>query len=419
LARTQNTQNGTFRGEGAIMIKIMKTQADYEKALENIETLMDRDPKPGTPDANKLELLILLVKDYEAKNFPTESPDPVDAILFRMEQRNLTKRDLNPYIGSRSKVSEILSRKRQLTLSMIRGLHSGLGIPIKALIQERTSSDLEENAIDWNRFPIREMIKRGWIDENLPDIRNKAEDIICNFLEPLGSRENIVALYRMTGNVRSARPIDKYALMTWNARIMIRALKDPAPAKYETGTVNEDFMKNVAQLSVSDHGPRVAYDFLRNHGIPLIVEPHLPRTHLDGVAIMNPESPIIGLSLRYDRLDNFWFCLIHELAHIALHLGRNVSPFYDDLDDKNPNDPREQEADKLASEALIPEAEWKKSVASRLRTAEAAQHLANKLHIHPAIVAGRMRHFFKSYRVLNQLVGHKQVRIYFPEIKWS
>jgi HTH-type transcriptional regulator/antitoxin HigA len=99
--------------------------------------------------------------------------------------------------------------------------------------------------------------------------------------------------------------------------------------------------------------------------------------------------------------------------------GRDVAPFYDDLDDEKPDDPREQEADRLAGEALIPEAEWKKSPGSRLRTAEAARHLANRLHIHPAIVAGRMRHFFKSYRVLNQLVGHKQVRICFPEIEWS
>lgn len=404
------------RGGG--MIKIIRTNEDYENALENIESLMERNPKSGTPDADRLELLVLLVKDYESNNFPTEAPGPVDAILFRMEQQNLTQRDLIPYIGSRSKVSEVLSRKRPLTLSMIRALHSGLGIPIKALIQERQPSDLEEPSIDWNRFPIREMVKREWIKESIHDIGSKAEDIVRNFLRPLGGTEEIIALYRKTNNVRSARPIDKYALTAWSARIMIRAKESRMPVKYRTGTVNKNFMRDVVQLSISDDAPRLARDFLKNHGIPLIIEPHLPRTHLDGIAIIDPQNPIIGLSLRYDRLDNFWFCLMHELAHIALHLAKDVPSFYDDLDDQNPKNPQEKEADELASELLIPEEEWKNSVAISLRTAEAAQDLANKLHIHPAIVAGRMRYHFKSYRKLNQLVGHRRVRICFPEIKW-
>src|SRR5437763_6688795 len=120
-----------------MIMKGIKDQESYELALAEISNLMDSDPQPGTPDADRLELLILLVQDYETKNFPIEIPDPIEAIRFRMEQQNLSQRDLVPYIGSRSKVSEVLSGKRPLSLSMIRALHTKLGIPAKVILQEQ------------------------------------------------------------------------------------------------------------------------------------------------------------------------------------------------------------------------------------------------------------------------------------------
>ena len=119
---------------------------------------------------------------------------------------------------------------------------------------------------------------------------------------------------------------------------------------------------------------------------------------------------MIALTLRYDRIDNFWFCLMHELAHVSLHFGRETVQFYDDLDVTPESVPREQEADRFAGEALVPEEAWRRSAASRLRSREAVHDLARKLRVHPAIVAGRIRNEFKSYRVLNRLVGHGEVR---------
>lgn len=400
------------------MIKIIKSESDYKAALTAIENLIDLDPDVGTPEAEKLELLILLVQDYESKTITKTLPDPIEAIKFRMEQQNLTQRDLVPYIGSRSKVSEVISRKRPLTLSMIRALHSGLGIPAKVLLQERELSDLEVPAIEWERFPLREMVARGWIKESATNVRNHAEEVLRRFFATLGSAKEVVAFYRKTDNVRSARSMDGYALAAWTVRIIMRSHEDPPPVKYQPQTVNLEFMRNVARFSWSDSGPLLAREFLRKHGISLIIEPHLPHTHLDGAAIMiQLDRPVIGLSLRYDRIDNFWFCLMHELAHISLHLGEEKQ-FYDDLDVEDQGDPREREADKLAGEALIPQEVWTKSPLSRLRSPEAAERLAKQLGIHPAIVAGRMRHEYKSYRFLNQLVGHQQVRRLFPEVNW-
>jgi HTH-type transcriptional regulator/antitoxin HigA len=114
--------------------KVIKSEAEYEAALAHVAALMDA--QPGSPEEQELELFSLLVEQYEQEHFPIAPPDPVEAILFRMEQEGLTRKDLTAYIGSPSKVSEVLNRKRPLSLSMIRALHKGLGIPAEVLVQE-------------------------------------------------------------------------------------------------------------------------------------------------------------------------------------------------------------------------------------------------------------------------------------------
>lgn len=114
-------------------IKPIRTEDDHELALEEIEQLWSAEP--GTDDADRLDVLATLVDAYETKHHPIPPPDPVDAIVFRMDQLGLTRRDLEPYIGTRARVSEILNRTRKLSLAMIRRLHAELGIPADVLIQ--------------------------------------------------------------------------------------------------------------------------------------------------------------------------------------------------------------------------------------------------------------------------------------------
>lgn len=397
-------------------IKIIKTKTDYKAALELLGKLMDSDPKKGTPEAEKLEFLVLLIKDYESKLYAEPVPDPVEAILFRMEQQNLTPRDLIPFIGSRSRVSEVLSRKRPLTLSMIRALHKGLNIPLKSLVSEQELKSVDERKIDWELFPIKEMIKRGWIEAKA--LKGNIEDALTKFLEPMGAVQEVWALYRMTSNIRSGREFDAYSLFAWNARVMARAAQKSCKGKYVDGVVTKKFMSEVIKLSVHDDGPLRAVEFLSQHGIALIIEPHLPKTYIDGAVLKGPNGPIIALTLRHDRIDNFWFSLEHELSHIARHYGKEISCFYDDLEVED-GSAVEKEADELAGEVMIPASSWAVSPAARLRTPEAATHLAKQLNIHPAIVAGRMRKHFNSYHILNQLVGHGLVRKYFPGVNWG
>jgi len=402
------------------MITVIRSDEDYNIALIEFEQLVDENPTPGTLGGDRLELLRIILKDYESKKFHLPVTSPLDAIQFRMDQQNLSPRDLIPYIGSRSKVSEVLSRKRPLTLTMIRALHNGLGIPAKVLLQGEEKDKLDEPIIEWNRFPIREMSRRGWIGESSNDTVKKAEIILRKFFASLGSAHPIVVQFRKSNHIRSARAMDEYALIAWMARVTMRALKDSLPTKFIKGSVNLELMQEFAKLSRDDDGPLKAREYLRKIGIPLIIESHLPNTYLDGAAMLiNVEKPIIGLTLRYDRIDNFWFSIMHELAHIALHLEEGYSQFIDDLDVDDKNDQKEKDADKLASEALIPQEAWANSPASKLKSPDAAEYLAKRLGIHPAIVAGRMRHEFKAYRLLNNLVGHKQVRKYFSEVNWG
>src|SRR5262245_13543055 len=114
-------------------IRPIRTKADHRAALKEIERLWEANP--GTPDGDRVDVLVTLVEAYEAKHFPIDVPDPIEAIVFMMEQKGLTRRDLEPAIGSRGRVSEIMTRKRPLTLPMVRALSALLDIPTDVLVQ--------------------------------------------------------------------------------------------------------------------------------------------------------------------------------------------------------------------------------------------------------------------------------------------
>ena len=118
-----------------MQLKILKTEKDYDKALNRIDELMELNQKLGTPESDELEILALLVEKYEELNWNIETPDPIEAIKYRMEEMNLKQKDLIPYIGNKSKVSELLNRKISLSLTMVRNLSQALHIPVETLVK--------------------------------------------------------------------------------------------------------------------------------------------------------------------------------------------------------------------------------------------------------------------------------------------
>ena len=117
-------------------VQPIRTQADYKAALAVVSELVDKDPLPGTADGDRLDVLATLVEAFEAKHHPVPAPDPIDFLHHVMEARGLTRKQLEPYIGSRARVSEVLNRARPLTLAMIRRLSESLQIPAEVLVRE-------------------------------------------------------------------------------------------------------------------------------------------------------------------------------------------------------------------------------------------------------------------------------------------
>jgi HTH-type transcriptional regulator/antitoxin HigA len=117
-------------------LKPIRTEAEYDAALRIASAYFDHEPAPGTEEGDRFEILVMLIEAYEAKHCPIAAPDPIEAIKFRMEQAGLTPKDLQPMIGRMNRVYEVLTRRRPLTLAMIRRLHAGLGIPAESLIAE-------------------------------------------------------------------------------------------------------------------------------------------------------------------------------------------------------------------------------------------------------------------------------------------
>ncbi|MGO4746746.1 helix-turn-helix domain-containing protein [Serratia quinivorans] len=115
-------------------IKPIRTEQDYHEALNSISPLFDAQPEPGTPEFDFMEIMVLLIEAYEAKHYPIDPPDPIEAIKFRMEQSGLTAKDLQPAIGQLNRVYEILNGKRKLTIPMIRNLNKQFHIPLESLL---------------------------------------------------------------------------------------------------------------------------------------------------------------------------------------------------------------------------------------------------------------------------------------------
>lgn len=387
-------------------VKMIKTAEDYEAAMARLSALMSLDPKPNSKEENELELLALVIQDFERQTVPAVKADPIEAILFRMDQMKLTRKDLIPYIGSISKVSEVLSRKRPLSLPMIRRLNQGLGIPADILIEDVAVVD-QEPEIDYTRFPLKEMLERGCFGDfegNVQRLKDYAEDLVRKFMRDLLPKQMGPSFLRAPMHQRGDRQADEMAIQAWRMCVLRKAREVISTREYKQDTITPAWLRELAKLSAFDEGPKLAKEYLARHGITLVIEKHFKRTFLDGAAMLDNDRPIVALTLRHDRVDNFWFSLLHELAHVAKHLNPENPVFIDDLDRTNPQSV-EEEADAMAQEALIPPESWSTAKVRQTLSSGDAIALADEIGVHPAIVAGRLRREKDDFRLLSHLIG--------------
>lgn len=389
--------------------------SDDEAAVRRaeLEALLRGQPRSGTAEAERAKLLAVLLERYESESLGPVRIDAVSAIEFRLEQLGLSPRALEPYVGSRSRVSEVLSGRRPLTREMAQALHRGLGIPAEALLSDRAAGLEDENTadIEWHRFPLKEMVRRGYL-AGISDVRGHASETLDRLraFMAVGGRQMSPAYFRRTMHSRVGRALDGYALTAWTVRVLHRALATPRVDAFDRTRLTPQWFESLVRLStVSDMLPAVELH-LAEAGVVLVLEPHLPRTRLDGAAMLAPDGRgVVALTLRHARLDSFWFTLMHELAHLALHIEvanerETASLYYDDLDVRADLPQNEREADLFAREALVPSTAWHASSACYTPSADSIDTLAQQIGIHSAIVAGYAQFEHNNYRMLRQIV---------------
>jgi HTH-type transcriptional regulator/antitoxin HigA len=421
--------------------KITKTQlTKLREAIESFDmgrAVSDAGDKAlGTAQLQALEsereVLADQLREYETlrsgavENLEAYSLNELPDLLVRARiASGFSQKQLAGRLGLKEQQIQRYEAERYASASLRRLIEVsdslGLKISKRARLQaktgERTLPRSEE--LDWDKFPFKEMYRRAWFDGfsgSLREAEVNASALLGNFMKSVGAHP-LEALYRK--HVRTDSNLDQYSLLAWQCRILRLADRETTTATFRKSLITSTWLRKLAKLSKKNNGPRLAKEYLRASGITLVVEPHLPQTYLDGAALLiSREKPVIGVTLRYDRLDNFWFVLFHELAHLVLHLGKGDDQrFFDDLDAK-PDD-LECEADEFAGEALVPKKTWETSVARYVQSVESVSELAGQLEISPAIVAGRIRRESDNYMIFPELIGSGEVRRQFPEVKFG
>ena len=303
------------------------------------------------------------------------------------------------------------------SLERLIGVSKALNVYVTGIFEREDASKGAvfswENVDDvvWKQFPAREMAKRGWFDmPRRADVYERAREYFMRTAGP-----QFTSAYHRKKIHGDSKP-NEYALLAWQARILERAqglVEAHAPPEF---VLDDRWITDLVALTARSDGPKRAQTLLLSKGIILTTERHLSGTYLDGGAMLDRDGrPVIGLTLRYDRLDNFWFVLFHELGHVFLHLMEGVRYDFFDEEGTTENDKVEREADQFALDSLLPEGKWDECLSRFALSEEAVQIDAKKLGIDASIIAGRIRRDRGDYVILTSLIGQGQIAPQFED----
>lgn len=387
-------------GKGKIGVKPIRNERDHEEAKARIEELMVDISNGKTGFADELEILAALVEAYERKIFPVRSISPIDAIKFRLSQKGLAQKDLEPFIGSRSRVSDVLAGTRKLSPDMMRALHEGLGIPYEALMQKGSLSGIKGLEV---KKPVIKRLRELGFEVSANDVESFIRGAFGDKVSP--------ALNRRTRTQRASGRTDDSALLMWQAAVLCEARRR-RKVSIDQVSLSEELLRSVSKLSLQPEGPELAIDNLSNVGVIVVIVPVLPGTFLDGAAmLLDGQYPVIGMTLRHDRTDNFWFTLLHELSHLLLHNDVLRTPgqaFFDELE-LDADDDLERQADGMALMSLIPDhcvAPLQNVYASN----DDIMSVSRCAGVHPAIVAGRWQKEHDNFKKFSRLIERNTLR---------
>ncbi|MGA1824152.1 MAG: helix-turn-helix domain-containing protein [bacterium] len=412
------------------LLKLNRALKDFnsEKVEERVSSKILADAEQNALKS-EIEILTDQLREYEllrsgkiARLEATNLGDLPRILIRARIAQGFTQRELAKRVGLKEQQIQRYESEEyaKANLQRLQVIAEALNLSIAEIAEFNTTLSIKESSdageLDWSKFPIKEMYLRQWFkgfSGSLAAAMNDAENLVSSFVKSAISRP-AVALHRK--QIRSDSSIDEYALLAWECRILTLASETHLGSSYQEGVIDDSWVAELAKESAKKDGPLRAREKLAQEaGIALIIEPHLTHTHLDGAALLSKRGPIIGMTLRYDRIDHFWFVLFHELIHVLKHLRKGkIESIFDDLEASDTKKV-EHEADSLAAEVLLPREIWHKSLAKYVRSLGTIKALAAELSISPAIVAGRIRHEANNYVILNDLVGHGEVRKLFPD----
>jgi HTH-type transcriptional regulator/antitoxin HigA len=406
--------------------KIAKAQIDkFEHSLEDLDfsasTAKDIHPKLWEVQKNAIQAqlneLLSEVQQYESlkagKIVIAEINNLKDLPLALIQARianGMTQAELAEKVGVKMQQIQRYEAEQYETASVktLLKIADHLGIKLNAEVQIK-SIEAPEN-LDIKNYPFKQMFQRKWFGNfsgSFNDAVIDSKNLLEKFFEAANFKNFQYSLTKKT--IRSGSTLNPFALDAWYAQIITKAKDQKIQKPYKKGTINDQWLRSLAEISLELNGPAKAGDYLRNSGIRFIIEPQLEGTFLDGAALLWEENqPIVAMTLRHDRLDNFWFVLFHEIAHIQLHLSDALTVIFDDLDVKIEG--IEKEADNFALNALIPDDVWRKSLVRFSPSNETILNQAKILKVHPALVAGRIRRETGRYYQYSDLVGQGEVR---------
>jgi HTH-type transcriptional regulator/antitoxin HigA len=343
--------------------------------------------------------------------------EPGVVLIIARIARGLSQSELAAQLGMREQQVQRYEseRYRSISLQNYRRIAAVLGVEFHASVDpcfgswmpRLSGSDQPLISDQQLKTVVEHARKRRWFD--VPDAQSEQRRAVIDYVRESHSRFGSPGLLR-TG-LKSLDLKDDALLAVWRARIVARA--EEAASKLE-GTFDQldiSWLAQFVKLSAKDEGPVQAIKMAAQKGIVIVAEPQLPGLKLDGAAFLSGRAPIVGITIRHDRIDNFWFTLLHELAHVYLHYQAGLAAgFFDDDLDQDKSDEIEQEADQFASSILIPTERWRLSTARISRTPGPAEQFAKQLEIHPAIVFGRIRRERGDYSLFSDRVGMGKVR---------
>jgi HTH-type transcriptional regulator/antitoxin HigA len=414
------TNEKQYRSTRASIEKLAGTFAALEVPTSDFpEVFMKAQRSALRSQIDELEEEVRFYEDLRAgkiSEFSAESLHDLPDILIQARiARGMSQKDLGDFLGiAEQQIQRYESdRYRMASLDRLTEVADALNVRIVERAQLLGSPKLD--SVDpsvWQAFPFAEMFKRGWFEDfsgTLPQAKKAAGELIPAFLQGAHSQFVPMALHRKS--VRSSGQVHEAAIAAWEARVRTLADRNPPARAFDRDRLTADWVRGLVGLSLEDNGPRLAADYLRDAGISLVIERHLPGTLLDGAALASADHhAIVAMTLRHDRLDNFWFTLLHEIGHLKLHirLGEYAAIFDDN--DSPAADKVEQDADYFAQEALISEANWNLAASRFTRNDKAVVADAKRFGVAPAVIAGRIRRDANDYTLFRTLVGNGEVR---------